>query len=316
MNAPRRPPRRWLGIALLPTLVAGADPPAPRPASPPPPRPTPANLPGVFATELPELLNPENLRLSLRPHFGDFVNHDHFRLDVGLRYALSERLEFTAETETYVAHGLGDASFGEKLGLASFETGVKYRFADWLQPYWQTAAGLKYTTPVSRPPPEFTDAYRNLTPYLTLAHDWESRPEFTSFLGFGLNFVDRARPVASPDDFGEHSWFVRPGLLWRRGPVNYTLETNLASTAGFEDDAQWQVALRPGVEWTLPPALKFNARNRWTLGLGVSLSTGDRGDDVGINVRIQTDFDFRRFFQRLPGIPDAPPPAADTPASR
>ncbi|MFH1496646.1 MAG: hypothetical protein ABII82_02355 [Verrucomicrobiota bacterium] len=308
MNSPRRTLCRWLGIALLPVLVA--------PAETPPPQPAPQrggsgpanNIPGIFGTELPDLLNPENLRLSLRPHFGDFVNHDHFRLDVGLRYALSERLEFTIGTEAYVAHGLGDAAFGEKLGLASVEVGAKYRFAQWLQPYWQTAAGIKYTTPVSRPPLEFTDAYRNLTPYLTLAHDWRSRPDFTSFLSAGFNVVDRARVTGNPDskDFGEHSWFIRPGLLWRRGDIHYTLETVVASTSGFEDAPQWQFSLRPGIEWDLPPALKFNARNRWTIGLGLSLGTGDQGDDVGVNVRIQTDFDFRKFFQRLPGVGDDP----------
>lgn len=293
---------RWLGIALLPALTAPAKTPPPQT---PPERGTPpaaSGLPGVFDTELPELLNPENLRLSLRPHFGDFVNHDHFRVDVDLRYALTEQLEFTAGTETYIAHGLGDESFGEKLGLASVEVGAKYRFSDWLQPYWKTAAGIKFTTPVSRPPREFTDAYRNLSPYLTFAHDWDSRPGFTSFLSVGLNFVDRARLIGNPDakDFGEHSWFVRPGLLWRRGPVSYSLEAGAASTTGFENDGQWQFSLRPGVEWDLPPALKLNARNRWTVGLGVSLSTGDQGDDIGISVRIQTDFDFRKFFQRLP----------------
>lgn len=310
MNAPHRLLCRWLGFALLSALAARADDPPARPA---PDRPAadrePASgIPGIFGTELPDLLNPENMRLSLRPHFGDFVNHDHFRLDVGLRYALSERLEFTAEAETYVAHGLGDAPFGDKLGLASVGTGVKYRFAEWLQPYWKTVAGLKYSTPVSRPPPEFTDEYRQLTPFITFAHDWNSRPDFTSFLGFGVNFVDRARADADRDEdnFDSHSWFIRPGLLWKRDTIHYTLETSLSSSAGFEDDAQWQVSVRPGIEWTLPPRLKFHAPNRWTVGLAVTLSTGDRGDDIGVRVRIQTDFDFRKFFQRLPASLSSP----------
>ncbi len=257
-------------------------------------------VPGIFTTELPDLLNAANLRLSLRPHFGDLIDHDNLRLTIGARYGLTERLELTGETDAYFAHGLNNASFGENLGLSRVQFGAKYQFEDWLQPYWKTAAGLKYSFPVSRPPREFTSEFRVLTPFLTLAHTWETRPEFTSFVGFGVNFVDRARPrgTSSGDYFGEHNWFIKPGMLWNHGAITYTFETTVASTLGFADDDQYQVTLRPGLEWTLPPEFKFHAKNRWVIGVALSVGAGDLGSDLGAKVRIQTDFDFKRFLSK------------------
>lgn len=287
----------WLaGAALLGSIAAAspADEPSPVHGSPKPA----TIIPGIFTTELPDLLTPENLRLTLRPHFGDFVNHDHLRLTVGARYGLTENLELTAEAGTYIAHGLGDAHFGEKFGLSELSFGAKYRFEHWLQPYWKTAAGLKYSLPVSRPPLEFAGKYRNLTPYVTFAHDWASRPDLTTFFSTGVNFVDQARPIGNPDarDFGEHSWFLRPGIVWRQGDFVYTLETVLSSSTGFENDGRWQVSVRPGVEWTLPPRYRFGSRNRWVIGLGLQAGEGDLGGDYGVSMRVQTDFDFKRLF--------------------
>ena len=60
-----------------------------------------APMPGIFNTELPRLLMPESLRLSLRPHFGDFVHHEHLRLTLGARYALTSQWELSGDTDMY-----------------------------------------------------------------------------------------------------------------------------------------------------------------------------------------------------------------------
>ena len=71
------------------------------------------------------MLRPESLRLSVRPHFGDFVNHDHLRFTLGLRYGLTPQWELNGDVDSYVSHGLGYAGVGEEAGFSRVRLGVK-----------------------------------------------------------------------------------------------------------------------------------------------------------------------------------------------
>lgn len=307
MNAPHRWFCWWSGSIFLLGL-AHAEPPRTRAFDAGSASTDAAGPTGIFNTDLLDLLTPENLRLSLRPHFGDFVRHDHFRLTIGARYGLTEHWELSTEADSYFAHGLGDVPFGDKYGFARMQFGAKYKFPVREEAFWQITAGVRYGFPVSRPPPELTDEFRRLTPYVTLTHPWESRPDLTSFTTFAVNFLDRARPAGNTDEdsFGLDHWSVTPGVVWRRETLKYTFAATLSSTAGLADRELHQVTLKPSLEWTLPPRFKFNSRNRWVVGLGLKAGAGDLGTDVGATVRIQTDFDFRRFFQRAPATSPKP----------
>jgi len=258
-----------------------------------------ATMPGVLNTELTRLQRPGSLRLTVRPHFGDFVNRDHFRLTLGARYGLTPQWEIGGDADAYVSHGFGDVDAGEKFGISRIQLGVKYRFADFLRPYWETIAGLKYSFPVGRPPPDLTDGLHHLTPYMTHAHRWRRRDGLTSFFSYGVDFVTRTDLAGTIEDgqIDADHWFVTPGVVWTRGAFVYSLEAALESTLGLESREEYQVTLRPGVKWTLPPKLTFNSRSRWVVGVSVSAGYGPDGSDFGASVRLQTNYDFKRFFR-------------------
>jgi hypothetical protein len=265
-------------------------------------RPEVAPLPGIFNTELPELLRSESLRLTLRPHFGDFISHDHLRITVAMRYGLTPNWELTNEVDTYVAHGFGDERILSGAGFSQIRLGAKYKFSNFLKPFWDTAAGVKYSFPVSRPPLDMTYGFRHISPYVTMAHKWARYPEVTGFVSYGVDFVGgRSIPGALDDDaLGEDAWFFTPGVVWHRGDINYTLETSFRSTTGLASSGEYRVGVRPALEWTLPDRFTFSHRNRWVVGLGVNASYGNRGADFGVSTRIQTDFDFKRLFTGRP----------------
>jgi len=256
-------------------------------------------LPAVFNTELPRLLLPESLRLTLRPHFGDLTHHDYMRLTFGARYGLTPQWELGADVDTYFAHGLGDVKLGSEAGVSTVELGVKYRFDDFLSPYWETAAGLKYSFPVGHPPADLTDGLHHLTPYMTLAHEWKSRPEVTTFVSYGVHFVTHTDVITSIDKgmLNANSWFITPGVVWRRGAFDYSVETVFSSTLGLSSSETYQVTVRPSVKWTLPPELTFHARSRWVVGVSVHGGYGSEGEDFGANLQLQTNFNFRRFLK-------------------
>lgn len=263
-------------------------------------------MPGVFGTELTRLIDPESFRITVRPRFGDLVNHDHFRFVIGARYGLTPQWELAADAQAYVSHGFGDIDFGEEAGFSRVQLGVKYRFEKFLAPYWDTVAGVKHEFPVGNPPRDLTDGLRHVTMYLTHSHRWESRPAFTTFINYGVDLVSRTDVAGTIEDHALDSdhWFFTPGVVWERGAFEYSLETKFASTAGFDSDHRYRFIVRPGVKWTLPPKFKFNARSRWVVGASVSAGYGTGGSDYGVGVRLQTDFDFKRLFRRA--APEGP----------
>lgn len=265
------------------------------------------------------MLRPESLRLSLRPHFGDFVNHDHLRLTLGLRYGLTPQWELNGDVDTYISHGLGDVNVGKEAGFSKVRLGVKYKFTEFLLPYWETAAGLKYSFPVGNPPPDLTDGLQHITPYMTHAHRWESRPEFTTFFSYGVDFVSQSSVGGTLDNgaIDTNNWFITPGVVWHRGAFDYSLEATLASSLGIDPESTYRVTLRPGVKWTLPPRLTFKSRSRWIVGVSVHGGYGSEGTNFGSSLRIQTDFDFKRLFKKRASsdvvAPNAPAVQETTP---
>ena len=256
-----------------------------------------APLPGIFNSELPRMTLPADLRVTLRPRFGDLQGRDHLRLVWGLRYGLSPQWELSSDIDSYIAHGLKDRSVLSTNGVSQVSLGAKYRFNDFLAPFWDTAAGIKFSVPIDHAPAELTDGLRHITPFMTMEHVFKRHPSVTGFISYGFDITSRAIHRTNTDEhYGADTWFVTPGLTWKRGPVKYSLEVTFRSSAGLDNTDTYDIALRPGLAWTLPPSFTFNSRNRWVLGFGLSASLNEQGGNYGVNTRIQTDFDFRRIF--------------------
>ncbi|MBW8780585.1 MAG: hypothetical protein JF599_01670 [Verrucomicrobia bacterium] len=257
-----------------------------------------AIMPGVFNTQLPQTLREQHLRFTVRPHFGDLIHEDYLGVTFATRYGLTPQWELNGDVDTYVAHGLRNERLLNHAGLSRVGIGAKYKFPKLFRPFWETAAGASYSFPVGRPPSDVTDGYRHFRPYLTMSHTFENHPNVTGFISYGLDLVSRtyATNIPNEDSLNDNSWAITPGFILHRGPVNYSLEISYSSTAVIGDRQASSVSLRPSLEWTLPPRFKFHARNRWVIGLGLQASYGSDGSDFGVNARIQTDFDFKRFL--------------------
>lgn len=254
-------------------------------------------LPGIFNSELPRMILPADLRVSIRPRFGDLQTREHLRLNWGLRYGLSPQWELSSEIESYMANGLRGASLFSTNGISKVSFGVKHRFEEFLTPFWDTAAGLTYSTPVGNPPAELTDGLRHIMPYMTMEHVFKRHPLLTGFVSYGFDFSSKAIAQENPDaNYGADTWFITPGLTWRQGRFKYTLEVPIRSSFGLDSGNTYEIAVRPGLTWTLPRQLTFNSRNRWVFGLALNAGYSNNGSNFGVSSRLQTDFDFRRIF--------------------
>src|SRR3954470_17226909 len=80
---------------------------------------------GLFDVDLPKTVEKFKAKVTVHPHFGDFLHRDYLRIPVGLRLGISDRTEINAEVESYVTHGLKKT--GDGFGLDLIHVGAKHQ---------------------------------------------------------------------------------------------------------------------------------------------------------------------------------------------
>lgn len=246
------------------------------------------------------------VRISLRPHFGDFISEDYLGLTGQARYGLTDDWEVSAKVDVYLGHGLGDVPAFSDPGISRAQVGLRHQLRRQPEDALGVVVGINYSRPVGRPPPAMADAYSHLVPYAVFSRRLESRPEWTVFVKTGLDFVSLVTPSAlgGEDGLARDSWSVGPGVNWERGDWSWTLDTGFASTWGLADEDDCRVSVAPSVSWRLPAKWTPGRKGRWVLGFGASVTVGDGETDFGVRGSLRTDFTLRELFRRKAAPPD------------
>lgn len=259
-------------------------------------------MPGVFETELPQTESPERLKLIFRPHFGDFLRHDHLRVPLGVRYGLGPNTELSAEIEGYVAHGLGAVPVGSRFGLSSLRVVAKERLPRrGLLEMVDTVVGLSFATPIGSPPEELTDGRRHISPFVTFARPIPGIPGLSGFTSFGADFAaitgftGRRQKNAFLDDTA----LFTTGVVRRGERITSTLELAYAASAFGSTEDRRVFSIRPGLAWRLPDTRWLHSDGKWIVGVGTRVSFGPDGTDVGLSVKLRGEFDFRRWLRQM-----------------
>lgn len=255
---------------------------------------------GVFDSALPGTERKRSIRFILHPHFGDLRQGDHLRVPFGIRYGVSERLEVTAETEAFFAHGLREAPFFSRAGLSAVHLGSKYQLGELGDSGWATAIGFDFNRPVGSPPPEIGDGLIHIAPYLSFSHRLIAAPDWRVFWSVGY---DEVRSTSLPatlrkNQLGEDAGTLSGGFLHERGPLTYTLEVAWSSSRvsrRFDHDV---FTIRPGFVWVVPQRYTFGRSGRWLLGAGLRMSEGPDGFDLGVSTKLRVNFNFRALWRK------------------
>jgi hypothetical protein len=285
----------WLvtGIILYPRLFAAEAPPANE-------KPTDDDLRvrGIFNSVLPRTEKKHSLRLIIHPHMGDLTKRDNLRTALGFRYGITTRWEATAEADAYFSHGLKAKGFFEESGFSTLHLGTKYRLGEIVVRGWDTSVGIDFTEPIGSPPIDVTDGLRHIAPFVTASHALARAPGWRVFGGVGYDDVTQVsnRGALEKNELGDDSVNLSTGVLWERGTTTYALEATYATTR-FTADANRDVyALRPSVLWVLPEKYTFHSRGKWLFGVGLRLSHGPDGNEIGLNAKLRVNFDFKRLL--------------------
>lgn len=256
-----------------------------------------SRIPGLFDVDLPDTTPRKRLRVSVAPHFGDFLHRDYVRIPVGFRYGLNDRTELNAEVDSYFNHGLkGDQ--GEGCGLSALALGGKYEWQDWMPEDYDTSTGLNIAIPVGRPPIDLTDGHYHISPYVVFTRHVPWAHNVRPFITVGADLTWRSNV---PGDFGRnqphhHSASVSPGVFWDRGAWKYTFVCTYTTTVLFSQEQTHIFSLNPSVLWELPPELKFHSRSQWIVGAGLHVTVGPDGTDISTSSRLHAEFRLSRLI--------------------
>ena len=285
-----------LSCIFLSHLMRGAETPAPPAAEKP--SDDDLRIRGVFNSVLPRTEKKHSLRLIVHPHMGDLTKRDNLRTALGLRYGLTTRWEATAEVDAFFSHGLKNKNFFEDSGFSTLHLGTKYRLGKIFRRGWETSVGVNFTQPIGSPPIDVTDGLRHISPFISTSHQLARAPGWRVFGGFGWDDVTpvSTRGALEKNELGDDSVNLSTGVLWERGPVTYAVEATYATTRFTADVSRDVYALRPSVLWVLPEKYTFHSKGKWLFGMGLRLSHGPDGSDIGLNAKLRVNFDFKRLL--------------------
>ena len=287
--------KHWLlgGILLSGLALAGEGQPAAE-------KPTDDDLRvrGIFNSVLPRTEKKHSLRLIVHPHLGDLTKRDDIRTALGFRYGITTRWEATAEVDAYFSHGLKNKSFFEESGFSTVHLGTKYQLGKIFRLGWETSAGVDFSQPIGSPPIDVTDGLRHIAPFLSVSRPLAGAPGWRVFCGTGWDDVTKVsnRGALEKNELGDDSVNLSGGVLWERGTTTYALEATYATTRFTADVSRDVYALRPSVLWVLPAKYTFHSKGKWLLGIGLRLSHGPDGNDLGLNAKLRVNFDFKRLL--------------------
>ncbi len=259
-----------------------------------------SRVPGLFDVDLPKTVEKLRAKVTVHPHFGDFLHRDYVRVPVGVRLGLNDHTEINAEVEGYVTHGLKRAGSG--YGLDHVRLGAKYRWLHWLKPHVDTSTGINTAFPVGRPPLDLTDGFNHVSPYVTFSKRWPELPRVTPFATFGVDKMWRSSVPGAfrPNQLHSDSMGLTVGALYDRGAIKYTLVGSTWTSALIGEDNRTISTINPSVLLELPPALTFGSKGRWIFGVGLKVTFGPDGTDFGASSKLRGEFKFARWFGAKP----------------
>jgi hypothetical protein len=253
---------------------------------------------GLFDVDLPKTVEKFKAKVTVHPHFGDFLHRDYLRIPVGVRLGISERTEINTEVESYVTHGLKKT--GDGFGLDLIRLGAKHQLTQGDDAPVDTSVGFNTAFPVGRPPLDLVDGFNHFSPYVTFSKPLRRLPRLTPFVTFGTDLLWHSTVPGTFDKNQPHSdsMGISGGFFYDAGIFKYTLVSSYWTTALIGKDSRNFYSVNPSVLWQLPPALKFHAKGNWIFGVGLKASSGPDGTDLGVSAKLRGEFNLGHLFRR------------------
>lgn len=251
-------------------------------------------LRGIFESILPETQERRTWRLTVQPHFRDFLDEEHIRLPVGVVYGFNRRTEGELELDGYFPNPF---DHGSKTGISNVRASLKRRWTPKLDKSVDAATGLSIVRPVTGSPYKLNEGVNRYSLFFTFARPSETIPELEAFLNLSYDLLSPADAIGAidedepQDDFGR----IATGVLYRKDRFTYGLSVQWAHT--FDGDITNFVTLTPSVIYDVPRKFTFNTRGKWQIGAAVAAKRYRNESDLQLRIRVRWLIDFRKAWR-------------------
>lgn len=253
-----------------------------------------SRLRGVFEAILPDTQERRTLRLSVQPHFSDFLREDHVRLPVGVVYGFNRKTEGEIEVEPYFENPFKDGSMS---GIANLRASFKRRWTPAIDDKVDAAAGFSIVRPIAGSPYDLTDGVNRYSIFSTFARPSSNIKDLEGFLNLSYDFITPSkadgeiRKDRPQDDFGK----IVTGVLYRKEAVTYGLSLGWEHT--FDGETTNFVSITPSVVYLVPRRYTFNMRGQWQVGTAVELRRYGGETDLNVRLRVRWRIDFKKAWR-------------------
>ncbi len=251
-------------------------------------------LRGVFEAILPETQERRTFRLSVSPHFSDFLREDHVRLPFGVVYGFNRTTEGEVEIEPYFENPFKD---GETSGIANLRFAYKHRWTPPSDRMVEAATGFSIVRPVPGAPYDLTEGMNRYSVYATFARPSPTIENLEGFINISYDFLvpssaeGEIRKDDPQDDFGQ----IVGGVLYRKKTVTYGLSLGWAHT--FDGEETNFVSVTPSIIYDLPRRYTLNMRGQWQVGAAVEAKRYGDKTDIDVRMRVRWQIDFRKVWR-------------------
>jgi len=155
-------------------------------------------LPELVDQHLPFLAPGGTYWFYARPHLGNPLKGDYFRLDGGGWLKLNDNVDLNAGAQGFIWRDDNDSD-NTRYGVYGYNLGIKYARAVSPQTGSAISVGINYSSPLGRPPITLTDGWRHTDPYVTYTRPLIPSIKLVGYSTLGLDLLAHS-PL--PGQFG------------------------------------------------------------------------------------------------------------------
>lgn len=222
------------------------------------------------------------LEVELESFYQHNSTGDTWSVPVSLEYGLTDSWQVEAEWDSYVQHSPKNEPTAR--GIGDLELGSQYSFMNAGGSLFHFAPRFSVEVPLGDVNKDLSEGFIEYDPAIVLARDFPELHRTEVFTEAGLNFVQRVKRPADPDDAepAAHELDLGAGFFTMFGRTALSMEFNWTNNQWNHQGTENDLYVTPGVLW--------RPRGNLEVGLGIPVGLNHQSDRFEVISHITWEF--------------------------